>query len=273
MNYSVLMPVYDKEKPDHLKRCMQSMLDQSAYTNDFVLVCNGPLTAELDAVVVKFLEKTPVLHIVQLDKNYGIGIALNMGIKYCINEWIVRMDSDDIAYPYRCERQLAFVAQHRLDVASATVVEFEENLCCRTRNRELPVTHAEIVQFARRRNPMNHPCTLYRKSKVLEAGGYRDMPGFEDYDLWVRMLQCGARMGNMKEPLLYMRAGEDMLGRRGGYRYCKNIIRFWCEMKRLGFVTYGECICNIILRCIVSLLPNSMRKHIYLKRLRDNVGK
>lgn len=49
MEYSVLMSVYAKEEPVYLDTAIQSMLDQTVRTDDFVIVCDGPLTAELDA--------------------------------------------------------------------------------------------------------------------------------------------------------------------------------------------------------------------------------
>ena len=49
--YSVLMSVYAKEKPDYLRQSIQSIFSQSVPTNDFVLMCDGPLTTELDAII------------------------------------------------------------------------------------------------------------------------------------------------------------------------------------------------------------------------------
>ena len=46
-DYSVLMSVYIKENPEYLRQSIQSMMDQTVPTNDFVLVCDGPLTTEL----------------------------------------------------------------------------------------------------------------------------------------------------------------------------------------------------------------------------------
>ena len=46
--YSVLMSVYAGEKPEHLRASIESMLSQTYVTNDFVLVCDGKLTKELD---------------------------------------------------------------------------------------------------------------------------------------------------------------------------------------------------------------------------------
>ena len=105
MEYSVLMSVYAKEEPVYLDTAIQSMLDQTVRTDDFVIVCDGPLTAELDAVLERHLAQNPaVLHLVRLPQNIGTGAALNIGLTRCKNELIAKMDSDDISVLDRCER-------------------------------------------------------------------------------------------------------------------------------------------------------------------------
>ena len=49
--YSVLMAVYEKENPVYFRQSIQSMLDQTLPPSDFVIVCDGPLTPELDKVL------------------------------------------------------------------------------------------------------------------------------------------------------------------------------------------------------------------------------
>lgn len=106
--YSVLMSVYSKENPTWLRLAIESMQTQTLPTSDFVLVCDGPLTPELDGVIAeKQRQMGETLTVVRLEKNVGLGNALNEGIKHCRNELVARMDSDDIAYPDRCEKQVA----------------------------------------------------------------------------------------------------------------------------------------------------------------------
>ena len=111
--YSVLMSVYHKEKPEYLKQAIESIQTQTLSTNDFVLVCDGPLNEQLDGVIAtKQQEMGESLNVVRLAKNGGLGNALNEGIKHCKNELVARMDSDDIAYPDRCEKQIAVFNIH-----------------------------------------------------------------------------------------------------------------------------------------------------------------
>ena len=102
-NYSVLMSVYFKEKPDFLRQSMESILNQTVKTNNFILVCDGPLNEGLDAVIAEMQTKFgEVLHVVRLEKNGGLGNALNEGMKHCKNELVARMDSDDISKSIDC---------------------------------------------------------------------------------------------------------------------------------------------------------------------------
>ena len=102
MKYSVLMPVYRKEYPSYFYRAALSMMKQSVPPDEFVLVCDGPLTEELDAVI-RELEETwfEQVKVVRLPEDRGIGPALAVGVESCRNNLIARMDSDDIACPER----------------------------------------------------------------------------------------------------------------------------------------------------------------------------
>ncbi len=170
-NYSVLMSVYYKEKPEYLRQAMDSMIHQTVPTDDFVLVCDGPLTADLDAVIAeKQQELGTILNVVRLEKNGGLGNALNEGIKHCRHELIARMDSDDISYPDRCEKQMKLFEKHpEYDVISGTVVEFNEKQKKSKIQKKVPENQREILNYSKRRNPVNHPCVMYKKDAVIKV--------------------------------------------------------------------------------------------------------
>ena len=96
--YSVLMSVYFKEKPEHLAKSLDSMFNQSVAPNEIVLVEDGPLTEELYEVLDVYLQKYPdIFKRVVNEANLGLGKALNRGIEVCKNELVARMDTDDIS--------------------------------------------------------------------------------------------------------------------------------------------------------------------------------
>lgn len=224
--YSVLMSVYYKEKAEFLRESMESIYRQTIPTDDFILVCDGPLNAELDAVIEEQKKRfEDALHVVRLEKNRGLGSALNEGMNYCRHELVARMDSDDISCADRCERQLKiFRDRPDVDICSGIVEEFVGQPENSIKQRVLPETQEEIIRFAKSRNPFNHPCVMYKKSAVKDSGNYQDFYLLEDYYLWIRMLIKGYRGYNLPELLLHMRAGSDMYKRRSGWRDRKSVV-------------------------------------------------
>lgn len=268
--YSVLMSVYHKEKPEYLEQAIASIQAQTLPTDDFVLVCDGPLNAVLDTVIAKKQQEMgETLNVVRLAKNGGPGNALNEGIKHCKNELVARMDSDDIAYQDRCEKQIAvFYAHPEVSVCSGIVEEFTSTPDVVDAKRVPPEAHEEIVEFAKKRNPFNHPCVMYKKSAVEAVGSYQDFYLLEDYYLWLRMLMAGYQGYNIQEPLLHMRAGSDMYLRRAGWKYAKTQTRLFKFMKSQGFIDEGQYIKSCVIRSGSALAPNWLRKLMFEKVLR-----
>lgn len=272
--YSVLMSVYGKERPEYLAAALDSICRQTMPPEEIVLVCDGTLPDELDRVVESFRER---LQLVRLPKNVGLGKALSAGLLYCSFEWVARMDSDDIAALDRCEKQLAYVQEHpEVDVLSGTAAEFTGNALTVVdaeqsvfSYKKVPVYMREIERYIRYRNPINHPCVLFRKSKVLAAGSYQPCDLFEDYDLWVRMIQQRCVFANLTDVILYMRVNE-MHKRRGGIRYARANVQFWSRMYQRGMIALSQYIGILVSRVAVSLLPNGLRKRIYDKTLRNH---
>lgn len=268
--YSVLMSVYHKEKPKYLKQAIASIQAQTLPTDDFVLVCDGPLNDALDAVIAKKQQEMgKTLNVVRLAKNGGLGNALNEGIKHCKNELVARMDSDDIAYQDRCEKQIAVFYKHpEVSICSGIVEEFTSTPDVVDAKRVPPEAHEEIVEFAKKRNPFNHPCVMYKKSAVEAVGSYQDFYLLEDYYLWLRMLMAGYQGYNIQESLLHMRAGSDMYLRRAGWKYAKTQARLSKFMKSQGFIDEGQYIKSCVIRSGSALAPNWLRKLMFEKVLR-----
>lgn len=271
VNYSVLMSVYYKEHPDYLRQSMQSIYDQTVPTDDFVLVCDGPLTPELDAVIADMQQQFgPRLNVCRLLKNGGLGKALNFGIGQCKNDLVARMDSDDVSRPDRCERQLAVFRDHpEYSLVSGIVEEFSDTITNVSVRRIVPEHQNDIIDFAKRRNPFNHPCIMYKKSDVEAAGGYQDFYLLEDYYLWIRMLQQGFIGYNLQEPLLWMRAGSDMYKRRGGWKYVQSQRNLFKYMAQTGFITGSQYQIQSMIRLIGAVVPNWLRAVLFKQILRN----
>lgn len=270
MKYSVLMSVYWKEKAEYLKQAIGSIENQSVRTDDFVLVCDGKLTEELNKVIAeKEIQLKGILHVIRLSENVGLGNALNIGINFCKNELIARMDSDDIAFEDRCEKQLkVFLDNPNISICSGTVEEFSEDINVVDTRRILPEKQRDILEFAKKRNPFNHPCVMYKKSSIEAVGSYQDFYLLEDYYLWIRLLMGGYEGYNIQSSLLHMRAGSEMYKRRAGMKYAKSQMKLFAYMKDQNFISNSQFFKSCVLRCGSALAPNCLRRFMFEKILR-----
>ena len=264
--FSVLMSIYSKENPIFFDQAMSSIVDgQSLKPNEIILVKDGQLTLDLDLMVDKWRKKHgELLRVIPLKENVGLGSALAIGLDNCSYNLVARMDADDIARFDRFETQVNYMHNHpNCDIVGSSVAEFDKNPEIINSSRLVPESHNEIIKYARSRSPFNHPSVMYKKLAVLAAGGYQKFHGFEDYYLWARMIMNGAHCANILEPLVNMRAGNSMLGRRGGFDYAVNEIKLQYKFLDLCFITPFRFIMNLAIRIPVRLLPNSFRSFIY----------
>lgn len=269
MTFSVLLSLYKKEHPSHLKQSLNSLFSQTLLPNEVILVKDGPLTAELDAVVSDYVARYSILKVVSLPQNQGLGKALNEGLKHCSYDLVARMDTDDIAKPERFERQMKVFEEHpELDLVGAWIDEFEGTPQHVLSVRRVPETSAQILAYCKSRCPVNHPVVMFRKSAVQVAGGYQHFPLFEDYYLWVRMLKNGAKFYNIQESLLFFRTSPDMFKRRGGLKYAMDELRFQNMMRKIGMIDWKRFIMNVAIRFPARIIPNSLRGFLYKKIMR-----
>lgn len=244
---------------------MQSIWDkQTIKPNEIVLVEDGALTTELDAAIALWKKQLgDTLKIVSLNENRGLGDALNIGLQHCTYELVARMDTDDISTAKRFEKQLEILKNPSIDICSAWISEFEHDENLIQSYRKLPELHRDLVVFSKKRNPLNHPAVMYKKSAVLKAGGYKKMMLFEDYYLWARMLMAGATFYNIQEVLVNMRAGNAQMERRSGWHYAKKEIGFQKELLDMGFINFYEFVRNIAIRFTTRVVPKRVIKRIY----------
>lgn len=271
MDFSVLISVYHKENPEFLKRAFESIWDlQSLKPSQIVLVEDGPLTDDLNAEIQRQKELLGErLTVVSLEKNVGLGVALAEGLKACKYDLVARMDGDDIADKDRFLNQIDFLkANPDISVVGSFISEFEGNERNIYAYRTPPATHADIYNFAKKRNPINHMTVMFKKDAVMSVGGYMPFMGFEDYYLWVRMLKQGLLFANIPKYLVNARAGLAMVGRRGGLKYAISEYRLQKEFFRLGFINFGEFLFNTSIRFLSRIVPEPIRIALYQKALR-----
>lgn len=268
--YSVLMSVYKNDKPEFLDLAIASMACQTVEPKDIVIVCDGPLTSELDATLEKWqkvLEKQLTLH--RLNENHGLGFALNVGLSLCKCDIVARMDSDDISRPERCEILLSKLISEGLDLVGGAIEEFDRAAGDMGVVRMPPLTKKDIDTWLKGRNPFNHVSVLFDRHVVEGAGGYEPFPWMEDYWLWARMIARGCRCANVSDVVVDVRTGEGMYARRSNVAYLKSQVRFFAELRKLGLVGRADQVKAVAQRTMATILPTSLVKLAYNTLLRE----
>ncbi len=261
--FSVLMSLYSKEKPDNLDQCLSSLYTQTRKADEIILVYDGPVTAELQAIVEKW-QPLLMLTLLKLEKNVGLGNALNAGLNRCTHDLVARMDTDDICLPQRFEKQIAFMDENpEVSLLGVAVIEFDEH--GKERLKSLPVTYSEIRRFARLKNPFNHMCVVFRKQAVISAGSYQHHLFMEDYNLWLRMMAEGQRMANLSDVLMRVRAGSEMVSKRRGWPYIKSEIQLFKLKKKLKQVPLLQGSIYFLIRTSTRVIPTGLMKYLYEK--------
>lgn len=125
-NFSVLLSVNEKENPIYFRKTMNSLYKQAFLPKEIVLVVNGLISEELEEVIKENQNRNIHLEVVRLDNKVSLGMALNEGLKRCWNEIVARIDTDNLARPYRFEKEYKYLEENEEVVCvGGLVAEFK----------------------------------------------------------------------------------------------------------------------------------------------------
>ena len=180
------------------------------------------------------------------------------------------MDADDISVPDRFEKQLSYIVEHpEVSVIGGQIEEFIGSTDNIVGKRVVPEDDHMVKRYLRRRCPFNHVTILLNSHMVKEAGNYQDWHYNEDYFLYCRMLLNGAVFHNLPDTLVYVRVGEEMYKRRGGWKYFKSEAKLQCWMLSHKIIALPRFIINLFIRlCVQVLMPNWLRGFVFQKLFR-----
>ena len=270
--FSVLMATYYKDNPQFLRAALNSLFTQTVLPSEIVLVIDGSIPNSIQEVINDYLKQQPtIFKTFPLDKNVGLGNALNYGLKMCNNELVARMDSDDICVHNRFEIQLNYFKNNpTVSAHGGWMNEFEIELNDRNKIKSTPIGLDKIIKYARLRNPLNHPTVMFKKSAVLSVNSYIEINLFEDFYLWLRMLNKGLLLANSKDILVNFRVNDSMIARRHGLNYLKKELQFIIKCYRENLIPFNSLLVQILTRLPLRLMPMGALKFIYKYIFRNN---
>lgn len=269
--YSVLMSVYSGENAEFFAQSLESLYVQTYPADEIVLVCDGELNDALDKVIAEYSEKfSDRLKVHRLDSHGGTAKCANTGLALCKNEYIMKMDSDDICLENRAEKQMTYIAEHPdVSILGSYIREFNSDTGEDIATRCPPTENDEIRKFAKRRAPFNNQTLVYRKSLALSIGGYsEELERCEDYDFMVRMLIEGAIAANIPEVLVRYRVTSGNLNRRRNWRNTKSFIAVRKKIRKMGFSSFADFLIPCAGQIILFIIPSCITGFLYKKLLR-----
>ncbi len=184
---------------------VESVLAQEFPDWEMVVVDDGSADGTPE-ILARFTD--PRVRVVRTE-GLGRAGARNRALETLDAPWIAILDGDDRMRPDRLAGQAAFLEAHpEVDVLATPVILVDE------KGRETgllspPAAHEAILRNLEEENCLPHPSCVIRSSLLKEAGGYREaFPYSQDYDLWLRLAERGARFAVLPEPLTFYRVHE-----------------------------------------------------------------
>lgn len=264
---AIALSVYKSDQPEHLKLCIDSMLNQSyRWTHIFVQV-DGLVSDECYQLLSDYGNNERVF-ITYHNSNEGLATRLNNIIDSVVNSgmynYIARMDADDISFQDRISKQVVFLEDNpEVSVVGTDLIEINdtgEELF----HKNMNYTHAEIEKNVIKKCPFNHPTVMFRTS-IFEDGTLRyksELKNTQDYYLWVDLLVAGCKFANIDEPLLYFRVNDNFHSRRGWEKAINDFRSRVYAFKKLNVSTPSN-ILHTGLLFLLRIAPKSLKLLAY----------
>lgn len=268
LRFSALLPVYDRDFLRlSLPKCLDSIAANTIRPDEIILVVDGPVSWDIDSQV--YLAKQILeIRVIKLPSNVGLTRALNAGLAKCCYEYVARVDADDFCSFDRFEKQIALM-EKGFDLIGSDIQEVDEQ-GKELFYKKMPSDSAEIRRFALRRNPFNHMTVMFRKSCVINLGGYPDFYLKEDYALWVRMLSDESlKCANIPEPLMIASTGKDFFRRRSSIKIFLQEIKMQIYIRKYLGKPIWSCSLDVLIRLIYHITPSKVKEAVYKYFLRN----
>ena len=222
---SVVLPVFNGEA--YLKAAVESILSQSYINLELIVIDDGSADNSFQILNgVKDARAQLAGH-----SNRGLAATLNKGIELARGEYIARQDQDDLSFPDRLAKQVAYMDSHPECALVGAWAQIMEGDRLTDRYHRHPACPSELRYQLLFNNPFVHSSVLLRKSALEAVGGYstdRTRQPPEDYELWSRLSRHG-EVANLPEVLLYYREVPGSMSRVGPSPFRDNLIKICIE--------------------------------------------
>lgn len=267
LTIAAVMAVWAGDKPDQIVAAIDSVLAQTRSPDEFIIILDGPVPVQIQDCFTAYATDKRV-KIDALVENVGRGGARNHAIGHATSDVIAIMDADDICRPDRFAKQLAYLERHDLDLIGGGIEEFADEPGDIGAVRDVPQHAAAIEKVARFRSAFNHVTLMYRRTFFQKIGGYRALNYVEDWDLYLRAINAGARMGNLPDILVDVR---QAISRRNSWSYFYEEIDVLQAAYHRGQFSIFILSASLFVRFVKVLSPSIVLKCLYEFVLRRKI--
>ncbi|WP_423414977.1 glycosyltransferase [Hyphomicrobium sp. B1] len=249
---SVVMPVYNGAR--YLDAAIDSILRQTFSDFELLIIDDGSTDGSYERLLEwqRRDERTRLIG----RPHRGIVACLNEGLAAAQGAIILRMDADDVSFPQRLERQVAFLKDNPGIAVVGSAIRFIDIDGNPLSTAAYPTTPDEaMVALDRGNAPVAHPAIAMRRDAALAVGGYRPLFDFaEDFDLWLRLVEHH-QISNLPDVLLEFRVHDKNVSttRRWEQALAAHIARFSAKRRRAGFPDPVEGVSNLKLEHLEEL--------------------
>ena len=266
---TVLLPVHKQINYLKFKKSMNSIIyKQTIIPKEFIVLIDGPVDPRIfDYLrILKRIIKYTNIKIIKYLSNKGLGTVLKDGVIRAKFNLILRCDSDDFSEKKRVETLYNFYLKNKnFSVIDSKMIENYGN---KKRIRFIDNENKNNPFFLKLRNTINHPTVLMQKKDILKVGNYENVPFFEDYFLWIKLLKNNYRFAGIDKTLVNTKINLDFYKRRSGFKYFIHYKNFLKNCLRINFISKIEFYILILLRFLIILNNKKLIIFFYQKLLR-----
>lgn len=261
---TVLMSEYNTKK-EQLKQAIESILNQT-YNNFELIIIDDCSDKENIKIIENYNDDR--IRLIRNEKNLGLAASLNKGIELATTDYIIRMDTDDIAKVDRIEKQVRFAENNpQYSIISGRANFFDEKGIYYTTTKNGEINKNDLIKGT----PFIHPTMLINKKHIQKIGGYPLYRRCQDYAMAMNMYANGFKGYIIDDILIDYRMDTDGYKKKKfKYRLLEAKIRFHYYRKlKISIFQYVYCLKPIV----AGLMPKRLMQHYQKKKFKKNNNK
>ncbi|CAO3383406.1 rhamnosyltransferase WsaF family glycosyltransferase [Azospirillum argentinense] len=198
---SILTIVYERTPLDCFRKLAHALFGQTTPFAEWVLLRNGPVPADLDAVLAE-LAADPRVRLLDSERNLGIIRGLRRCLEAAGGDWVLPVDGDDLLVRDALQRIALRIEQGAADRNPPTFVYSDEDII-RGSAVEAPFRRPDFDPILNTADSYIWHACAFRRDKAMDLDVYGDPEAeyCQDWDTVVRFAMAGEPIAHIPEVL------------------------------------------------------------------------